>query len=146
MSCPRSTASMEPAAICWRASGCRWVAACPAREDAAAAPRPPFKPITRLWQFEVLIGMGSRRRSASQAIDLPSDGGGNLGRLFTMSALPSAADIYQGDGHVSFVQATSITDGSSVSGDRKLKEGTPRLARVRPQPSAVGFDDRPADR
>jgi hypothetical protein len=31
----------------------------------------------------VLIGVGSRRRSASQAIDLPSDGGGNLGRLFT---------------------------------------------------------------
>jgi glyoxylase-like metal-dependent hydrolase (beta-lactamase superfamily II) len=26
----------------------------------------------------VLIGVGSRRRSASQAIDLPSDGGGNL--------------------------------------------------------------------
>jgi hypothetical protein len=32
---------------------------------------------------QVLIGVGSRRRSASQAIDLPSDGGGNLGRLFT---------------------------------------------------------------
>src|SRR5260370_16461832 len=31
----------------------------------------------------VSIGVGSRRRSASQAIDLPSDGGGNLGRLFT---------------------------------------------------------------
>jgi PAS domain S-box-containing protein len=30
-----------------------------------------------------LIGMGSRRRSASQAIDLPSDRGGNLERLFT---------------------------------------------------------------
>jgi hypothetical protein len=29
----------------------------------------------------MLIGVGSRRRSASQAIDLPSDGGGNLGRL-----------------------------------------------------------------
>src|SRR6266496_5084049 len=43
-------------------------------------------------------------------------------------------------------KATSITDGSSVSGDRKLKEGTPRLAPGRPQPSAVGFDDRAADR
>ena len=31
----------------------------------------------------VLIGMGSRRRSASQAIDLPSDGGVNFERLFT---------------------------------------------------------------
>jgi hypothetical protein len=29
-----------------------------------------------------LIGVGSRRRSASQAIDLPSDGGNKLGRLF----------------------------------------------------------------
>jgi hypothetical protein len=35
----------------------------------------------------LLIGVGSRRRSASQAIDLPSDGGVNLGRLFT--AIPS---------------------------------------------------------
>ena len=33
--------------------------------------------------FRVLIGVGSRRRSASQAIDLPSDGGVNFGRLFT---------------------------------------------------------------
>src|ERR1700730_3132749 len=31
----------------------------------------------------MLIGVGSRRRSASQAIDRPSDGGVNLGRLFT---------------------------------------------------------------
>jgi hypothetical protein len=30
----------------------------------------------------VLIGVGSRRRSVSQAIDLPCDGGGTLGRLF----------------------------------------------------------------
>src|SRR5258705_3967750 len=43
-------------------------------------------------------------------------------------------------------EATSITDGSSVSGDRKLKESTLRFARDRPQPSAVGFDDRAADR
>ena len=34
----------------------------------------------------MLIGMGSRRRSASQAIDLPSDGGVNLERLFTPKA------------------------------------------------------------
>ena len=32
----------------------------------------------------MLIGVGSRRRSASQAIDLPSDGGVNLERLFTL--------------------------------------------------------------
>lgn len=31
---------------------------------------------------------GFRRRSASQAIDLQSDGGGNLGRLFTTVTLP----------------------------------------------------------
>jgi hypothetical protein len=33
--------------------------------------------------IKLSIGVGSRRRSASQAIDLPSDGGVNLGRLFT---------------------------------------------------------------
>src|SRR5216684_5562578 len=43
-------------------------------------------------------------------------------------------------------QATSITDGGSVSGDRKLKESTPRLAPGRPQPAPVGIDDRAADR
>src|SRR5882672_11868352 len=42
--------------------------------------------------------------------------------------------------------ATSITDGSSVSGDRKLKESTPRLAPGRPQPPPMGFDNRVADR
>ena len=42
-------------------------------------------------------------------------------------------------------QATSITAGGSVNGDRKLKESTPRLAPGSPQPSAVGFDDRAAD-
>jgi hypothetical protein len=31
----------------------------------------------------MLIGVGSRRRSAGQAIDLPNDRGVNLGRLFT---------------------------------------------------------------
>jgi hypothetical protein len=33
----------------------------------------------------VLIGVGSRRRSAGQAIDLPNDRGVNLGRLFTFA-------------------------------------------------------------
>src|SRR6266481_264547 len=47
---------------------------------------------------------------------------------------------------VSCQQATSITAGGSVSRDRKLKESTLRLARDRPQPSAVGLDDRAADR
>ena len=37
-------------------------------------------------------------------------------------------------------------DGGSVSGDRKLKESTPRLVPGRPQPSAVSFDNRAADR
>ena len=32
----------------------------------------------------VLIGAGARRRSASQTIDLPSGGGGNLGRPCTV--------------------------------------------------------------
>src|SRR4030088_1017258 len=56
MSCPRSTASMESAAICLRALGWPWVAACQAREDAAVALRSPFQPITCLWQFEGLSG------------------------------------------------------------------------------------------
>src|SRR6266581_3873660 len=43
-------------------------------------------------------------------------------------------------------EATSITDGGSVSGDRKLKESTPRLAPGRPQPPTMGFDNRAADR
>jgi hypothetical protein len=34
----------------------------------------------------LLIGVGFRRRSASQAIDLPSNGGVNLGRLVTLCA------------------------------------------------------------
>src|SRR5207344_3430309 len=37
-------------------------------------------------------------------------------------------------------------NGGSVSGDRKLKESTPRLAPGRPQPPAVGFDNRATDR
>ena len=32
----------------------------------------------------MLIGTGSRRQSASQAVDLPSDGGVNFERLFTL--------------------------------------------------------------
>src|SRR6202040_2965038 len=35
-------------------------------------------------RYLLLIGVGSQRRSASQAIDLPSDGGVNLERLFTV--------------------------------------------------------------
>jgi hypothetical protein len=35
-------------------TGCRWVAACPAREDATVALHSPFQPITCLWQFERL--------------------------------------------------------------------------------------------
>jgi hypothetical protein len=41
----------------------------------------------------MLIGMGSRRRSASQAIDLPSDGGVNFERLFTVLASPFKSKI-----------------------------------------------------
>ena len=37
-------------------------------------------------------------------------------------------------------------DGGSVSGDRKLKESTPRLAPGRPKPPTMGFDNRAADR
>ena len=42
----------------------------------------PTRPLTGS-SIRLLIGMGSRRRSASQAIDLPSDGGVNFERLFT---------------------------------------------------------------
>src|SRR6201991_4793567 len=45
-----------------------------------------------------------------------------------------------------YQEATSITDGGSVSGDRKLKESAPRLAPGRPQPPTMGFDNRAADR
>jgi hypothetical protein len=40
-------------------------------------------PLDAFLEVNLLIGVSSRRRSASQAIDLPSDGGGSLGRLFT---------------------------------------------------------------
>src|SRR6266436_6092980 len=48
--------------------------------------------------------------------------------------------------HLDSTIATSITDGGSVSGDRKLKESTPRLAPGRTQPPTIGFDNRAADR
>jgi hypothetical protein len=41
----------------------------------------------------MLIDAGSRCRSASQAIDLPSGGGVNLGRFFTPHALAPVADL-----------------------------------------------------
>ena len=37
-------------------------------------------------------------------------------------------------------------DGGSVSGDRKLKESTPRLAPGRPKPPTMGLDNRAANR
>jgi hypothetical protein len=46
----------------------------------------PTRPLTGS-SIRLLIGMGSRRRSASQAIDLPSDGGVNFERLFTALTL-----------------------------------------------------------
>src|SRR6266478_3113035 len=43
-------------------------AVCPAREDAAVAPRPPFQSITRLWQFEGLsVKHGPSDRFAPKA-------------------------------------------------------------------------------
>ena len=49
----------------------------------------------------MLIGVGSRRRSAGQAIDLPNDRGVNLGRLFTAvpvgNSILLATDIESGD-------------------------------------------------
>src|SRR6266571_1558925 len=41
----------------------------------------------------VLIGAGSGRRSAREAIDLSNDGGVTLGRLFTLRAMPIAAGV-----------------------------------------------------
>jgi 2-dehydropantoate 2-reductase len=62
----------------------------------------------------VLIGVGSRRRSASQAIDLPSDGGGNLGRLFTpgnllpqIRVVPTLAALFAA---AKGVEAFAVTD------------------------------------
>src|SRR5437899_5936079 len=48
--------------------------------------------------------------------------------------------------HLDSTIATSVTDGGSINGDRKLKESTPRLAPGRPQPPTMGFDNRAADR
>jgi len=54
----------------------------PQEGDIAASPaQPDIGVVERLMQVVVgalclLIGVGSRRRSVSQAIDLPSDGGG----------------------------------------------------------------------
>src|SRR5258708_4337479 len=54
------------------------------KPDAISAVPASSKPeYCKMQASGVSIGVGSRRRSASQAIDLPSDGGGNLGRLFT---------------------------------------------------------------
>jgi hypothetical protein len=56
----------------------------------------------------VLIGVGSRRRSASQAIDLPSDGGVNLGRLFTSKAKKAIADYKKAIGRPEGLAELSI--------------------------------------
>src|ERR1700704_1320047 len=59
-----------PAPTTLRASGFRWVAAYPAREDAGAALRSPFQPITCLWQFEGLsVKHGPSDRFAPKAVD-----------------------------------------------------------------------------
>jgi hypothetical protein len=61
MSCPRSTASMESAAICLRALGWSWVAAWQTREDAAVALPSHFQPITRLGNSRGFrLNMGRR--------------------------------------------------------------------------------------
>jgi hypothetical protein len=50
------------------ALGWPWVAAWQAREDVAVAPRSPFQPITRLWQFEGLsVKRGPSDRFAPEA-------------------------------------------------------------------------------
>jgi hypothetical protein len=58
----------------------------------------------------VLIGAGSGRRSAREAIDLSNDGGVTLGRLFThmFSALPSNSDIARCKRHFAFVPTADI--------------------------------------
>ena len=79
-----------------------------------------------------------------------------------MSALPPKADMCSALGDVRFVpiadhasQQTAFFSihlvngelcGRLVSGDRKLKESTPRLAPGRPKPPTMGFDNRAADR
>src|SRR5258705_3137219 len=59
----------------------------------------------------MLIGVGSRRRSASQAIDLPSNGGVNLGRLVTGNASDSDGEQDESVGNPGFV----CTRGSGPS-------------------------------
>jgi hypothetical protein len=69
----------------------------------------------------MLIGVGSRRRSASQANDLPSDGGVNLGRLFTAD-LPRSLFHSQFDSIFSSIVSTECGEIQSsinpgISGD-----------------------------
>ena len=44
------------------------------------------------------------------------------------------------------ISVVAATDSGSVSGDRELKEDASRLVPGRPQPPAMGFDNRAADR
>ena len=70
-------------------------------------------------------------------------------RLGMRCRLSPTADVPSHTSGAAMCQRATSTRSRSVrSGgrDRKLKESTLRFARDRPQPSAVGFDDRAADR
>jgi hypothetical protein len=61
-------------------------------------------------RHRVLIGMGSRRRSASQAIDLPSDGRVNFERLFT-------GNVHNADGALhddALYGSDSLSNGAAI--------------------------------
>ena len=62
------------------------------------------------YRWTLLIGMGSRRRSASQAIDLPSDGGVNLERLFTATFRSSSKPW-----HIHSLAVSNSGDGTFMS-------------------------------
>src|SRR6267378_588094 len=69
MSCLRSTASTESAAICLRALGWPWGHRVSGARGRSGTLRSPFQPITRLWQFEGLsVKHGPSDRFAPGAV------------------------------------------------------------------------------
>jgi hypothetical protein len=69
----------------------------------------------RVFRNWVLIGVGSRRRSASQAIDLPTGGGVTLGRLFTDMLREDLSCLHH---HRSIAGLHLLIDGQCAFDDR----------------------------
>jgi hypothetical protein len=81
----------------------------------------PYMPYLNFAQ-RLLIGLGSRRRSASQAIDLPADGGVTLGSLITLAGF----DGYRFSSKHGLIEQYFAASDACIRGDdaaeRKLDE------------------------